>query len=127
VSFPVSALILLAGISTSLSFAQVAPNEPTKQEIAEAYRSKLGEGGTFIPGLRWERWRIKETRGWKLHFKRLGEKRSPGVTTFEYQAIAQKNGSCADYQITDTMPAPPPNPQMKRIVVVEPSSVTACR
>ena len=72
-------LLLLAAISATLTIAQVQPNEPTKEEIAEAYRSKSGEGGTFIPGVRWERWRIKEIRGWKLHFKRISEKRSPGA------------------------------------------------
>ena len=117
----------MAAISATIAFAQAPPNEPTKQEIAEAYRSKSGEGGTSIPGVRWERWRIKEVRGWKLHFKRVSEKRSPGVITLKYEAVAKKNGSCAEYEITDTMTFPPPNPQMPPILVVEPNGVKACR
>jgi len=123
----VPALMSLAAISAVPALAQAPPNEPTKQEIAQAYRSKSGEGGTFIPGLRWERWRIKEIRGWKLHFKRISEKRSPGVITLKYQAVAKKNGSCAEYGITDTIVLPPPNPQMPPILVVEPNGVKACR
>ena len=116
---------MLAAISAITAFAQVQPNEPTKEEIAEAYRSKSGEGGTFIPGVRWERWRIKEIRGWKLHFKRISEKRSPGVLTLKYEAVAKKNGSCADYEITDTFPFPPN--YIRPILVVDPNGVKACK
>jgi len=45
------------------SFSQPSQNEPAKQEIADAYRSKTGEGGTFFPHVQWERWRIREIRG----------------------------------------------------------------
>jgi hypothetical protein len=124
-SFP--ALTMMVAISAIVALAQVQPNEPTKEEIAEAYRSKSGEGGTFIPGLRWERWRIKGVRGWKLHFERISEKRSPGVVTLKYEAVAKKNGLCAEYQITDTMTFPPPNPQMPPILVVDPNGVRACQ
>jgi len=45
------------------AFAQPPQHVPTRQEIAEAYRSKAGEGGgTFISALRWERSHIKEIR-----------------------------------------------------------------
>jgi hypothetical protein len=114
-------------VAAAFSFAQAPLNEPTKQEIREAYESKSGGGGTFIPGVQWERWRIKEIRGWKLHFKRISQKQSPGIIAVKYQAVAKKSGSCADYGITDTMPLPPANPQMKRILVVEPSGLRACR
>ncbi len=117
-------LMAMAGPAT-LAFAQPPQNEPTRQEIAEAYRSKSGEGGTFIPGVRWERWRIKEIRGWALRFKRTGEKRDPGILTREYQVLAKKNGSCAEYHITDTMPLVP-NLQIKPVLVVEPAGVRAC-
>jgi hypothetical protein len=127
VKLSIWALMLLAAISAIGAFAQAPSNEPTKQEIAEAYRSKSGEGSTFIPGLRWERWRIKEIRGWKLRFSRISESRSPGVMILKYQAIAKKNGSCAEYQISDTIVVPPFNPQIKPILVVEPSDVKACR
>jgi len=119
--------MLLAAISATLSFAQAPPNEPTKQKIAEAYRSKLSGVGPPILGLQGERWRIKEIRGWKLHRKRLSENRNPGIMTVKYKAVAKKNGSCAEYQITDTMPFPPDNVQLKPILVVEASGVTACR
>lgn len=123
----VPTLILPGAISITIAFAQAPANEPTKEEIAQAYRSKSGEGGMLIPGVRWERWRIKQIRGWKLHFKRISEERSPGVLTLKYEAIAKKNGSCADYQITDTMTFPPPNPQMPPILVVDSNGVKACR
>lgn len=122
-----AALVSLAAISVSFVFAQAPVDEPTKQEIAQAYRSKSGGGGPTIPRVQWERWRIKEIRGWKLHFKRISEKRSPGVVTLKYEAVARKNGSCADYQITDTMALPPPNPQMRPIFVVDPNGVRPCR
>lgn len=114
-------------IGADLSFSQPPQNQPTRQEIAEAYRSKSGEGGTFIPGLHWERWRTKEIRGWKLHFKRISQKQSTGVMTVKYEAVARKNGSCAEYQITNTMPFPPNNVQLKPILVVDPNGVKACR
>ena len=113
-------------IAAFLSPVAIGQNsEPTKEEIAEAYRAKSGEGGTFIPGVRWERWRIKEIRGSKLHFNQTSEKRSPGVTTLNYEVVAKKNGSCAEYRITDTMS--PLNSQIKPILVVDPNGVKACR
>jgi len=127
---PVSAVmgfVLMTAISGILSFSQQPQNEPTRQEIEQAYRSKSGEGGAFIPGLQWERWRIKEIRGWKLHFQRIAQQRSPGVITLKYQAVAKKNGSCAHYQITDTMPFPPNNVQLKPILVVDPNGLKSCR
>ena len=69
----------------------------------------------------------KQIRGWKLHFKRISEKRSPGVITLKYDAAATKNGSCAEYEITDTMVLPPANPQLRPILVVDPNGVKACR
>ena len=118
--FSVSALMLLAAISATLSFAQPPQNEPTKQEIAEAYRDR-------VIVLRWEKRRIKEIRGWSLHFKRVSEKRGVGILTRQYEAVAKKNGSCAEYQITDTMPVQPNNVQLKPILVVDPGGVKACR
>lgn len=121
----VPALLLLAATSAMLVFAQAPPNEPTKHEIAQAYRSKSGGVGMIIPGVQWERWRIKEIRGWKLHFKRISQKQSPGVITLMYEVVAKKNGSCAEYEITDTMQLS--NPQIKPILVVDPNGVKACR
>jgi hypothetical protein len=112
--------VLLAVMNASPSFGQLTQNEPTRQEIAEAYRNKA-----VIVG--WEKWRIKEVRGWSLHFKRVSEKRGLGIHTRQYRAVAQKNGSCVEYQITDTMPFQPNNVQIKPILVVEPSGVKACR
>lgn len=105
--------------------------EPTPQEISDAYRSKQGEGGTFIPGLRWERWRIKEIRGWSLKFKRLGEGPSVGVGSLgirgrRYKAVAKKSDTCAEYHIIDRMPVPP-NPQIKESLTVEPQRIHLCR
>src|SRR5258708_3469911 len=91
--------VLMAVMNINPSFGQVPQAEPTKQEVADAYRSKIGEVGTIIPGLAWERWRIKGIRGWSLRFKRVSEKRGVGILTLQYQAIAKKNGSCAEYQI----------------------------
>jgi hypothetical protein len=117
---------LMAAMNVSPSFGQSPQNEPTRREIEDAYRSKSGEGGTFIPGVRWERWRIKEVRGWSLHFKRVSEKRGIGILTRQYRTVAKENGTCVEYQITDTMPLSV-NVQIKPILVVEPNGVTACR
>lgn len=120
--------VWMAAMNISPSFGQVPPDEPTRREIEGAYRSKSGGGGTFIPGVRRERWRIKEIRGWSLHLKRVSEKRGVGILTRRYRAVAKKNGSCAAYRITDTIPFPEPvNVQIKPILVVEPGDVTACR
>ena len=112
--------LLVAAINASQSFAELPQNEPTRQEIAEAYRNKA-----VIVG--WEKWRIKEIRGWSLHFKRVSEKRGACILTRQYRAVAQKPGYCAEYQITDTMPLQPNNVQIKPILVVKPSGVRACR
>jgi hypothetical protein len=122
-----SGFVLMAAIDAGLSPGQTPPGEPTRQEIAEVYRSKAGEGGTFIPSLRWERWRIREIRGWSLHFKRMSENRGPGILTREYRIIAKKNGLCSSYDITDTMPLPPVNSQIRPLLVVEPKGVNSCR
>lgn len=57
----------------------------------------------------------------------MSEKRGVGILTRQYQAVAKKNGTCAEYQITDTMPLPPANVQIKPNLVVEQSGVKACR
>ena len=62
-----------------------------------------------------------------LKFKRLSETRFPGIITLKYQALAQNNGMCVECHITDTMPSPPNNVQVKPILVIEPSGVMACR
>jgi len=118
-------MVLLAAMFASPSFGQISQNEPTPQEIAHAYRSKAGEF-TPIPGIRWERWRIKEVRGWSLRFKRVCERRGLAILTREYRVSAKKNGSCAEYQITDTMPLPPFNVPVKPAVIVEPGGLIAC-
>lgn len=62
----------IAFLGGAVAFGQNA--EPTKEEIAQAYRSKVGEGGTPIPGVRWEKWRVKEIRGWSLKLKRISHR-----------------------------------------------------
>lgn len=119
-------VIVLVAVAGSLTFGQPAQNEPTRQEVAEAYRSKSGEGGIFIPSVRWERWRIREIRGWTLRFKRVKELRNVGVLTLEYRVLAKKAGSCAEYQVTDTMPIPG-NAQIQPILVVDAGGVRTCR
>ena len=127
VKFSRPALIWLAAVAGTIGSAGPQANEPTEEEIARAYRSKSGQGGTFLSRARWERWRVKEIRGWKLHFQRISEKRSPGVSMLTYEAVATKKGLCADYRISDTMTFPAPNPQMQPILVVELKSVKPCR
>jgi hypothetical protein len=109
-----------------VTFAQVQPNEPTKTEIEKAYRSKAGESRLLFPRARWEQWRIKQIRGWALEFKRLHQDRFVGGLTQHYQIVAATNGLCAGYRITDTMIFTQPNPQMKPILVIEPSAVQPC-
>lgn len=116
----------LAATADNLAFAQSSQNEPTRREIAEAYRSKSREGGVFIPAVRWERWRIREVRRWSLRFKRVKENRNVGVLTLDYQVVARKAGSCAEYHVTDTMPIPG-NVQIQSVLVVDRGGVHACR
>ena len=119
--------VVLTALTTSPSFAQTPQNEPTQQEIAEAYRSKAGPSIMPIPGVLLERWRIKEIRGWSLKFKHVSDSRLLGALTVQYQAVAKKNGSCAAYLITERLPLPPVNVQIKPTLVVEPTGVTPCR
>ena len=112
--------VLLASMNARPSFGKLPQDEPTRQEIAEAYKTKA-----VIVG--WGKWRIKEIRGWSLRFKRVSEKRGLGILTGQYRAVAKRNGSCAEYQITYTIPVQPNNVQIKPILVVEPSGVRACR
>lgn len=100
--------------------------EPTRDEIARAYRSKSGEGATAIPGIRWERWNVKEIRGWALKFKRVSQKKDFGLVTTRYQVFAAKNGQCAQYEITDIFPYPPANPQIKPSLAVYPTGTAPC-
>jgi|SRR5579885_296245 hypothetical protein len=123
----VFAFAVLAAIAAVPSFSQWQQGEPTKQEIADAYRSKSGEHVFIIPGIRWETWSIKQIRGWSLKFKRLSEQRNAGILIRRYRAVAKKNGQCAEYLIVDTMPFPPVNVQIKPSLTVEPNGVKACR
>jgi hypothetical protein len=122
----VPALTLLAGITAMPAFAQAQPNEPTRQEIEEAYRSKSSGGN--LPGIHIERWRVKQIRGWEIHFKRISAKKTDGVRKTTYDARAKKNGSSALYLVTETMaPMGMPTPNMRwPIVVVEPKGLMSC-
>lgn len=57
---------------------------------------------------------------------RLGDEKHVGVLIFRYQALAEKNNVCAEYQITDVQVVAPPNPQIKPNLAVEPSGTRAC-
>jgi hypothetical protein len=116
----VPALTLLAGLGAMPAFAQAQPNEPTKQEIEEAYRSRPG---IIHIG------RVKQVRGWEIHFKRISTTKTAGVRKTTYDARAKKSGSCAHYLVTETMPPmPAPTPNMHwPIVVVEPKGLISCR
>src|SRR5262245_47776555 len=122
----VRVLAALAAMTAAAGFAQAPANEPTKEEIARAYRSRLGGAAIFIPRIQWERRRIREIRGWRLHFRQIGEQRSPGLMSLKYEAAAKKNGQCAGYQITDTGPTSP-NTQIPHVLVVDPNGVKPCR
>jgi hypothetical protein len=108
------------------SFCQSQPAAPTPQEIEQAYQSKWAAGGLFFIGDRWETRRIKEIRGWKLHFKRLTDLGDEYVLILDYQVIAQKSGVCAGYEITDRIPLKP-MPGVKESVVVEPTPPNPCQ
>lgn len=120
-------IAVLGAIGTVPCLTRQQQGEPTRQEIADAYRSKSGEHALIIPGIRWETWSIRQIRGWSLKFKRVSERRGAGVLIRRYRAIAKKSGQCAEYQITDTMVFPPINVQMKPSLTVEPGGVKACR
>lgn len=125
--FPVLGAVLSIVLCSSRGWAQSPADPPTKPEIAAAYRSKSGEGGSWTPGTHWERWRIKEIRGWKLRFRRVGDEKHVGVRILKYQAVAERNKICAEYQITDVQPTAPPNVQIKPSLVVEPGDTKSCR
>jgi hypothetical protein len=123
-----SVLLAVFGIDLiccAIALGQIA--EPTKTEIADAYRSKVAEGGAVIPGIRWEKRRINQIRGWSLKFKRLHEDRAIGILILRYHALARKNLSCAEYQIIQTIPLTPGTPHIRPSLTVEPGGVTACR
>lgn len=122
-----SFVALLAAIGAPPLFGQWQQGEPTKQEIAEAYRSKSGEHVFIIPGIRWETWTIKQIRGWSLKFKRVSEERNASILIRRYRTVAKKNDQCAEYLIVDTVPFPPVNVQIKPSLTVEPNGVKACR
>jgi hypothetical protein len=117
--------IVVAMIGAHPSFSQSPQDQPTRDEIAEAYRSKSGGGALPVAHLQWERWRIHEVRGWSLHFRRVKESRVVGVLTLQYRALAKKAGACAMYQIIDTVPLGP-NSQIRPVLVVESVPTTAC-
>jgi hypothetical protein len=119
-------VVMILAVSASRTFAQAAPDVATKQEIATAYRSKSGDVGTAIPGRRWERWRIKQVRGWSLHFKRLSEERYVGVIIAKYREVAKKRSACLKYEITETIMFPPQNVQFPPTLVVEPLGTPSC-
>lgn len=100
---------------------------PSTEEIAEAYRSKMWEGGTIIPGLRWEKFRITEIRGWSLKFQRQEAVRYPGILIMRYRVVARENQSCIDYDVSQTVPRVAGNPQVKAGLVVNASAVRVCR
>jgi hypothetical protein len=112
---------------SAISMASGQNTEPTKPEIAEAYRSKSGEHGLPVPGFRWETWRIREIRGWALKFRRLSEKEDVGVMTRRYLVVAKKGGSCSEYQVTDMGPSFGGNAQIRPILNVEARGVGNCR
>jgi hypothetical protein len=117
---------MILAVSTSRTFAQAAPDAATKQEIATAFRSKSGDGGTAIPGRRWERWRIKQVGGLSLHFKRISEERYVGVIIAKYREVAKKRSACLEYEITETIMFPPQNVQFPPTLVVEPLGTPGC-
>lgn len=102
---------------------------PSIDEIETAYRSRGAEVGTVIPGVRWERWRIKEVREWSLKFKRVSQEPVAGMLIRQYRVIARSSNTCANYRVTERIPLPPPNPQIqiKPGVAVEQDGVGNCR
>jgi hypothetical protein len=119
-------LAIVVALAGPTAFSQMAQNEPGREEIAEAYRSKTGGTRVMVPGLEWETWRIKEIRGWKLRFRRINQKRLPGLMILTYKALAKNKGRCAEYRITDAIPLVPTNPQMKPLLTVEPEEGKDC-
>lgn len=120
------AAVLAVAVAEPAS-GQWQQGEPTREEIAEAYRSKSGEHCFVIPGICWETWNIKRIRDWSLKLKRLGEERSAGLRIRRYRVIAKKGGQCAEYLIVDTMSFPPVNVQIKSSLTVEPKGVKECK
>jgi hypothetical protein len=119
--------MLIALLMIWIGTASGQSAEPTKTEIAEAYRSKSGEHGLEVPGLRWETWRIREIGGWALKFRRLSEKKDVGVRTRRYLVIAKKGKSCAEYRVTDIAPFGGAEAQIRPVLSVEPRGIGNCQ
>jgi hypothetical protein len=94
-------------------FHQAAHNEPVKQEIAEAYGSKI-EKRHLPPASAVGAMAHPRNRGCSLHFQRASERRGVELLTREYREVDKKNGACAQYRISDTIPLPPVNVQINR-------------
>lgn len=128
--FPVALGLALA---TYGLFGQApTKNGPTKQEIIDAYQSK--SGGTFGVGGRWERWRVREVRGWAIKFKKLSEDSGgygtillgPVPVTKKYRVRATKNNWCSEYRLSERIPAPPFDQNVKASIEVESATSKAC-
>jgi hypothetical protein len=124
------AISLLGSVLLSVprpASAQAPTDQPAEHEIWEAYRSKVAQGGSWIPGLSWEARRINKIRGWKLKFKRLSKENQAGITLLRYRAVAKKNNVCAEYQIRDKFPPPYLTPRIAGMPDVEAGATGPCR
>jgi len=118
----------MALLSCVLIGQALPTDEPTPQEIRDAYR--LRRGGTIGPGRRWEN--AHDIRGWKIRFKYLAAesmppKAAPGLVTWQYTVRAKKNSWCSDYALTEMILAPPYAERMYTTVHAEPATSKTCK
>jgi hypothetical protein len=100
---------------------------PTELEMREAFYSKAGHVGPRVFGRSVGTWRVKEIRGWKIKFKELDSERQQGFVRVNYRGTAQKQTTCAAYEITQTIPTGPPPQYVKPNVTVSAPTTVPCQ
>lgn len=107
-------LLLPLLLAARAAFAQTAPASatvPAPREIEAAYQATTG-GGIGIGPVRIGNRRVREVRGWELKFKQLSQKGGSYAVTTKTRVIARKDGSCAEYLVTDTVLLSSPSPSL---------------
>lgn len=116
----------MGGIPAGALPGEKMQTPPTKEEIADAFRSGTTRA-SVSPGKRFESWRVKKIRGWELGYKRLEETRSGGEYLRHYLVTARSQQTCAEYQVRQRIPQGGPNPHLPGSMSVEPMGTRPCR
>lgn len=121
------ALGLFVGSFALVCIAQPVEKAPTIEEIEKAYQEKGRKSGGIVHILSLGRSSKAEVRGWSLQFRFLNEKRLIDATARNYQALAKRDGWCAEYLLTDTQAAPTAVPKIRMRLVVDSVGLGRCK